>query len=154
MWFVKIRRRKGKSTYSCHISCRASSCRHSKVSGRSFGDLLPGIPSGVWLTVCALRALRKFQTKESIIGKLFAKHIKLEEAKQFLQRARYVHRTVHPNFNLSWTFGILLTFYIGLTLVSARLRGFQTWLHPVCPSYILYSDFVYPIQDFSRFTQY
>ena len=36
------------------------------------------------------RALRTFQTKESPIGKLFAKHIKLEEAKQFLQRARYI----------------------------------------------------------------
>ncbi|KAJ5965895.1 Protein CMS1 [Penicillium waksmanii] len=35
-----------------------------------------------------VRALRPFQTKESIVGKLFAKHIKLEEAKQFLQRAR------------------------------------------------------------------
>lgn len=37
------------------------------------------------------RALRSFQTKESIIGKLFAKHIKLEEAKQFLERARCVY---------------------------------------------------------------
>lgn len=37
-----------------------------------------------------VRALRMFQNKESIIGKLFAKHIKLEEAKQFLERARYV----------------------------------------------------------------
>ena len=36
------------------------------------------------------RALRSFQNKESIVGKLFAKHIKLEEAKQFLERARYV----------------------------------------------------------------
>ncbi|KAJ6132869.1 DNA/RNA helicase DEAD/DEAH box type N-terminal [Penicillium samsonianum] len=35
-----------------------------------------------------VRALRSFQTKDSIVGKLFAKHIKLEEAKQFLQRAR------------------------------------------------------------------
>ncbi|KAL5337566.1 U3-containing 90S pre-ribosomal complex subunit-domain containing protein [Aspergillus crustosus] len=35
-----------------------------------------------------VRALRTFQTKESPIGKLFAKHIKLEEAKQFLDRAR------------------------------------------------------------------
>ncbi|PWY82257.1 hypothetical protein BO70DRAFT_336708 [Aspergillus heteromorphus CBS 117.55] len=35
-----------------------------------------------------VRALRSFQTKESIVGKLFAKHIKLEEAKQFLERAR------------------------------------------------------------------
>ncbi|KAL4970002.1 uncharacterized protein BDV14DRAFT_67183 [Aspergillus stella-maris] len=35
-----------------------------------------------------VRALRTFSTKESPIGKLFAKHIKLEEAKQFLDRAR------------------------------------------------------------------
>ncbi|PLB52363.1 hypothetical protein P170DRAFT_402452 [Aspergillus steynii IBT 23096] len=35
-----------------------------------------------------VRALRTFQTKESPIGKLFAKHIKLGEAKQFLERAR------------------------------------------------------------------
>ncbi|KAL2831227.1 U3-containing 90S pre-ribosomal complex subunit-domain containing protein [Aspergillus cavernicola] len=35
-----------------------------------------------------VRALRAFQTKESPIGKLFAKHIKLKEAKQFLERAR------------------------------------------------------------------
>lgn len=31
-----------------------------------------------------------FQNKESLVGKLFAKHIKLDEAKQFLQRTRYV----------------------------------------------------------------
>ena len=37
----------------------------------------------------ACRALRPFQNKESIVGKLFAKHIKLDEAKQFLQRAQY-----------------------------------------------------------------
>ncbi|KAL4786471.1 U3-containing 90S pre-ribosomal complex subunit-domain containing protein [Aspergillus varians] len=35
-----------------------------------------------------VRALRTFQTKESPIGKLFAKHIKIGEAKQFLERAR------------------------------------------------------------------
>lgn len=40
------------------------------------------------LTINVVRALRSFQTKDSIVGKLFAKHIKLEEAKQFLQRAR------------------------------------------------------------------
>ncbi|KAE8151929.1 U3-containing 90S pre-ribosomal complex subunit-domain containing protein [Aspergillus avenaceus] len=44
-------------------------------------------PSGLRAAdVC--RALRTFQTKESPIGKLFAKHIKLEEAKQFLERSR------------------------------------------------------------------
>jgi hypothetical protein len=37
------------------------------------------------------RALRTFQSKDSTVGKLFAKHIKLEEAKQFLQRARYAY---------------------------------------------------------------
>lgn len=38
-------------------------------------------------------ALRSFQNKESIVGKLFAKHIKLEEAKQFLERTRYAIRS-------------------------------------------------------------
>lgn len=41
------------------------------------------------LIIGPFRALRAFQTKEAIVGKLFAKHIKLEEAKQFLERARY-----------------------------------------------------------------
>jgi protein CMS1 len=44
---------------------------------------------GATILTAETRALRPFQTKESIVGKLFAKHIKLEEAKQFLQRARY-----------------------------------------------------------------
>ncbi|KAJ5124739.1 uncharacterized protein N7515_008564 [Penicillium bovifimosum] len=54
----------------------------------------PGTPHTLVISGAALRAadvvraLRSFQTKESIVGKLFAKHIKLEEAKQFLDRAR------------------------------------------------------------------
>ncbi|KAJ5930658.1 Protein CMS1 [Penicillium verhagenii] len=53
-----------------------------------------GTPHTLVITGAALRAadivraLRPFQTKESIVGKLFAKHIKLDEAKQFLQRAQ------------------------------------------------------------------
>ncbi|KAJ5152967.1 Protein CMS1 [Penicillium canariense] len=53
-----------------------------------------GTPHTLVISAAALRAadvvraLRAFQTKESIVGKLFAKHIKLEEAKQFLERAR------------------------------------------------------------------
>ncbi|OJJ43421.1 hypothetical protein ASPZODRAFT_136280 [Penicilliopsis zonata CBS 506.65] len=53
-----------------------------------------GSPHTLVIAAAALRAadlvrgLRAFQTKESIVGKLFAKHIKLEEAKQFLERAR------------------------------------------------------------------
>ncbi|KAI2786651.1 Protein CMS1 [Penicillium oxalicum] len=53
-----------------------------------------GTPHTLVISAAALRAadvvraLRSFQTKESIVGKLFAKHIKLEEAKQFLERAR------------------------------------------------------------------
>ncbi|KAK9593144.1 Protein cms1 [Aspergillus fumigatus] len=41
-----------------------------------------------WRLIRCSRALRAFQSKDSTVGKLFAKHIKLEEAKQFLQRAR------------------------------------------------------------------
>ncbi|KAJ5624586.1 DNA/RNA helicase DEAD/DEAH box type N-terminal [Penicillium lagena] len=54
----------------------------------------PGTPHTLVVTAAGLRAadmvraLRSFQNKESIVGKLFAKHIKLEEAKQFLQRAQ------------------------------------------------------------------
>ncbi|KAF3390648.1 Protein CMS1 [Penicillium rolfsii] len=53
-----------------------------------------GTPHTLVISAAALRAadvvraLRTFQTKEAIVGKLFAKHIKLEEAKQFLERAR------------------------------------------------------------------
>ncbi|CAL5866518.1 uncharacterized protein PFLUO_LOCUS727 [Penicillium psychrofluorescens] len=54
----------------------------------------PGTPHTLVVTAAGLRAadtvraLRSFQNKESIVGKLFAKHIKLDEAKQFLQRAQ------------------------------------------------------------------
>ncbi|KAJ5726388.1 Protein CMS1 [Penicillium malachiteum] len=53
-----------------------------------------GTPHTLVITAAGLRAadivrsLRPFQKKESIVGKLFAKHIKLDEAKQFLQRAQ------------------------------------------------------------------
>ncbi|KAJ5710822.1 Protein CMS1 [Penicillium malachiteum] len=53
-----------------------------------------GTPHTLIITAAGLRAadivrsLRPFQNKESIVGKLFAKHIKLDEAKQFLQRAQ------------------------------------------------------------------
>ncbi|OKL62916.1 hypothetical protein UA08_01992 [Talaromyces atroroseus] len=35
-----------------------------------------------------VRALRSFQSKDAAVAKLFAKHIKIEEAKQFLERSR------------------------------------------------------------------
>lgn len=44
---------------------------------------------GMTANIESYRSLRSFSTKEAIVGKLFAKHIKLEEAKQFLERARY-----------------------------------------------------------------
>ncbi|KAJ5884988.1 Protein CMS1 [Penicillium taxi] len=53
-----------------------------------------GTPHTLVISAAALRAadvvraLRPFHTKTSIVGKLFAKHIKLAEAKQFLERAR------------------------------------------------------------------
>lgn len=37
------------------------------------------------------RALRQFQNKDSAVGKLFAKHIKLNEAKEFVENTRFVH---------------------------------------------------------------
>lgn len=65
-------------------------------SGLSESSEEKGTPHTLVISPAALRAaevvraLRAFQHKDSIIGKLFAKHIKLEEAKQFLERARYV----------------------------------------------------------------
>ena len=35
-----------------------------------------------------IRAVRKFQTKEALVAKLFAKHIKLKEAIEIVQKAR------------------------------------------------------------------
>ncbi len=52
-----------------------------------------------WLLRCGLmlnvviRSLRKFQSQESAVGKLFAKHIKLPEAVDYLKRTKYVRRT-------------------------------------------------------------
>ncbi|WEW57519.1 Protein cms1 [Emydomyces testavorans] len=42
----------------------------------------------VWLIMT--RALRQFQNKECIVGKLFAKHIKLAEAQEFVKKTRSV----------------------------------------------------------------
>ncbi|RHZ70521.1 hypothetical protein CDV55_104118 [Aspergillus turcosus] len=65
-----------------------------KGSGLSKASEEKGTPHTLVVCPAALRAadvvraLRTFQSKDSTVGKLFAKHIKLEEAKQFLQRAR------------------------------------------------------------------
>ncbi|EAW21923.1 uncharacterized protein NFIA_070940 [Aspergillus fischeri NRRL 181] len=65
-----------------------------KGSGLSKASQQKGTPHTLVVCPAALRAadvvraLRAFQSKDSTVGKLFAKHIKLEEAKQFLQRAR------------------------------------------------------------------
>ncbi|KAJ6157336.1 Protein CMS1 [Penicillium chermesinum] len=61
---------------------------------KEFTSEQKGTPHTLVISAAGLRAadvvrsLRSFQNKESIVGKLFAKHIKLEEAKQFLQRAQ------------------------------------------------------------------
>ncbi|KAJ5288552.1 Protein CMS1 [Penicillium angulare] len=66
----------------------------SKGTDLSKSPDLNGTPHTLVITGAGLRAanivraLRSFQNKESIVGKLFAKHIKLDEAKQFLQRAQ------------------------------------------------------------------
>ncbi|KAL1998604.1 hypothetical protein VTN02DRAFT_5908 [Thermoascus thermophilus] len=63
-------------------------------SGLSESSERNGTPHTLVVASAALRAvdlvrsLRLFQTKGTTVGKLFAKHIKLEEAQQFLQRAR------------------------------------------------------------------
>lgn len=41
-----------------------------------------------WANKIYYSALRSFQNKDAAVAKLFAKHIKIEEAKQFLERSR------------------------------------------------------------------
>lgn len=54
-----------------------------------------GCPHTIIVTGAALRAadlariLRKYQAEDSKVGKLFAKHIKMEEAKEFCKKNRY-----------------------------------------------------------------
>lgn len=55
------------------------------------------------------RALRPLQNKDSTVGKLFAKHIKLEEAKQFLQRARYAYLSSSKKYLRSQIANIMTT---------------------------------------------
>ena len=37
------------------------------------------------------RALRTFQTKEAVVAKLFAKHIKLKDAIEYVKKTRFVN---------------------------------------------------------------
>lgn len=52
----------------------------------------------------AFRSLRKYQTQDSAVAKLFAKHIKLPEAIEYVKRTRYVEFIV-----ISGRRGCLLT---------------------------------------------
>ena len=45
------------------------------------------------------RGLRIFQTKDSVVAKLFAKHIKLKDAIEYVRRTRYVHKAFGSAFN-------------------------------------------------------
>lgn len=45
------------------------------------------------------RVLRILQTKESVVAKLFAKHIKLKDAIQFVRRTQYVRKALGSTFN-------------------------------------------------------
>lgn len=45
-------------------------------------------PRFVYLLICLHRVIRKFQTKEAVVAKLFAKHIKIKDAVKFLQSNR------------------------------------------------------------------
>lgn len=53
-----------------------------------------GTPHTLILTAAALRAadltraVRKFQSKENVVAKLFAKHIKIKESVEFCQQTR------------------------------------------------------------------
>jgi uncharacterized protein YdcH (DUF465 family) len=42
------------------------------------------------------RALRQFQNKDSAVAKLFAKHIKLDEARETVKKTRFVELVLLP----------------------------------------------------------
>ena len=44
--------------------------------------------------------LRKFQSKDALVGKLFAKHIKLKEAIKFLEHAKSVVQRYYVSFKV------------------------------------------------------
>jgi protein CMS1 len=64
----------------------------------------PGAPHTLIVTAAALRAtdlaraVKKFQTKECMVAKLFAKHIKLKESVELCNNTKYVHDTVPAGF--------------------------------------------------------
>lgn len=71
--------------------------RRSNAKGKTLSDAPnknPGTPhtlvvAGAGLRAADLtRALRKFQTKESMVAKLFAKHIKMKEAIETVKKTR------------------------------------------------------------------
>ncbi|EED13915.1 conserved hypothetical protein [Talaromyces stipitatus ATCC 10500] len=70
-------------TYSPEKGARLGSASEEKGSPHT----LVIAPAGL-RAADLVRALRSFQTKDAAVAKLFAKHIKIEEAKQFLERSR------------------------------------------------------------------
>ncbi|PPJ55959.1 hypothetical protein CBER1_03593 [Cercospora berteroae] len=77
-----------------HFAVRKSGKKGSKGDGVSWSPKEKGSPHTLVVTGAGLRAadltraLRKFQTKDAKVAKLFAKHIKIEEAVQQLKKDR------------------------------------------------------------------
>ncbi|KAL8985561.1 MAG: hypothetical protein Q9205_000763 [Flavoplaca limonia] len=71
--------------------------QNQKSTDLSQAPAKPGSPHTLVLTSAALRAadlsrvLRKFQTKEATVAKLFAKHIKLKNAMSFVKKRRRIN---------------------------------------------------------------
>ncbi|CAK1359250.1 hypotheticalsprotein [Cercospora beticola] len=77
-----------------HFAVKKSGKKGSKGDGVSWSPKEKGSPHTLVVTGAGLRAadltraLRKFQTKDAKVAKLFAKHIKMEEAVQQLKKDR------------------------------------------------------------------
>ena len=66
---------------------RAADVTRSKIVTSRCGSILK----------VSIRSLRKFQSQDSAVAKLFAKHIKLPEAVVYVKRTRYVHPVLSVN---------------------------------------------------------
>jgi len=69
------------------------------------------------------RALRKFQTKEAMVAKLFAKHIKLREAIEMVNKTRMGIGVGTPQRIMD----LLEDGAFGATATATRIRGNKDW---------------------------
>ncbi|KAI9733372.1 MAG: hypothetical protein M1834_003456 [Cirrosporium novae-zelandiae] len=77
-----------------HLPAFLEHFRPDRISSLSESSEFSGSPHTLYISAAALRvcditrALRKFQTKTSLVAKLFAKHVKLAESIEYVRKTR------------------------------------------------------------------